>query len=102
MDAVMMDVSRVYERDQHIHIEQKSHPASSSLKRLTISSVTGAASARRGSSGTPLRVSTGAGLGSRACRANFEIAAPRLMFWPAAKPRAAAKTSSSMATVVRS
>ncbi|MGB6687149.1 MAG: hypothetical protein WBE76_04840 [Terracidiphilus sp.] len=67
----------------------------------TSSEVTRLLPGRTGSKGTPLRVFRSEGVGRKALRASEEITSPTLFPSVAAISFAAAKTSSSMARVVR-
>ena len=54
---IVMNVARIEEGDQDVDVEQSNHTHSSSRSRLTSAIVgMGAFGARRGNSGTPLRV----------------------------------------------
>jgi hypothetical protein len=99
MCHVVVNVPVIDQSDQHIDVQQKSH-GHSSRRRFTISIVTGLPPGRLGSSGTPLRVRNRRRGGSRPFLASTEITSPTLFPSLSASPLAAARTSSSMASVV--
>ncbi len=66
----MLDMGGIEQRDQYIDVEQKRH-GNSSFSWATSSGVTGVASDRNGSNGTPLRIAgVTAVLGRSPWRAN--------------------------------
>jgi len=98
---VMLHVGWVDQGDENIDIEQEASHGNSSWSWRTNSEVTRGAPGRTGSSGTPLRVQWLEGTGRIAFRASEQITSPTLLRWLAAISLAAARTSSSMARVVR-
>jgi len=101
MGPVVLNVRRINQGDQDIHIEQKPNQGNSSRSRCTSSEVTGGVPGRTGSRGTPLRVRLPDSAGRNACLASEEITAPTLFRSAAANSLAAASTSSSITRVVR-
>src|SRR3989338_11218578 len=101
MRRVVLDMRGVNQRDEHVYVEQESHPGNSSRNWFTSSGVTAAAPARTGSRGTPLRALPFCALGRSAFRVSSEITSPILLCCNAARLFAAASTSSSMERVVR-
>ena len=99
MRRIMVNVEPIDQGNQYVHIEQERH-GNSSRSRFTSSIVTGLPSGRRGSRGTPLRVLACRLRGARPFLASVEITSPTLFPSLAASPFAAARTSSSMASVV--
>ncbi len=95
----VVNVPVIDQSDQHIDIQQKPH-GHSSRRRFTISIVTGFPPGRLGSKGTPLRVRKRLCGGSRPFLASPEMTSPTLFPSLSARPLAAARTSSSMASVV--
>jgi hypothetical protein len=98
---IVLNVHRIDQRGQHVHIEQEDRYGNSSRSSFTISGVTGIAPGRTLSKGTPLRVFRPAAGGRSACRLSAQITSPMVLFCRAAKPLAAACTSSSIVSVVR-
>lgn len=95
----MSDVAGVDQCDQDVDIEQKGQ-GSSSRSRLTISNVTGLASAFAGKRGMPCRLAVGMERWSER-RASSDRISPIGRFSRSAIAFAAASTSSSMVRVVR-
>src|SRR5437016_5797541 len=98
----MLHMIGVYQGDEEVDVQQKGRQGNSSLKRFTISSVTGFPPFFAASNEMPLRT----GFALRAllvspCRASAEMISPMLLCSRSAKCRAAERTSSSMASVVR-
>jgi len=98
---VMLHMRRIDQCDQNIHIQQITRHGNSSCSCRTSSEVTLGVPGRTASRGTPFRVARAEGAGRIAFRARSEITSPTLLRSVAAISRAAAKTSSSMAKVVR-
>ena len=92
-------VRGIDERDQHIDVKQERH-GDSSRNSLTRSIVIAPSGARRGSRGTPARVSPETGL-RKASRASSDTTSPMLLPRARAMARVAAKTSSAISIVVR-
>jgi hypothetical protein len=97
--GVVSNMSRINQSDQDVDVEQKRHGDSSRMA-LTVSSVTTAWPASRGSNGIPLRVVWDRGR-CKARRARSDTTSPMLRFCWRAMALAAMSTSSSMANVVR-
>ena len=101
MRAVMLNVRGIDQGYQHIDIEQVTAQGSSSASSFTISDVTRWLSGRTLRSGIPFRVLPLGVAGRSALRASDEMTSPRLFRSVVASSLAAARTSSSMASVVR-
>jgi hypothetical protein len=99
---VVLDVCRINKGNEHVDVQQVDGHGSSSRSWLTSSGVTGVAPRRLASSGTPFRsVRPGRVPLARPCLASVEITSPTLLWSRSARCLAAARTSSSMARVVR-
>ncbi len=98
---IVLDVGRIDERDQYIHVEEEPGHGSSSWSWRTSSEVTLDAPGRTESRGTPLRVPPLEGAGRSAVLASEEITSPTVFRSEAAISFAAERTSSSIARVVR-
>jgi hypothetical protein len=99
--GVRVNVVRVDERDQNIHVEQKRRHGNSLRSRFINSGVTGVVPGLAGSNGTPFRLEPVFTVGRNAWRASSEMTSPTLLCCRSAIPLAIASTSSSMASVVR-
>ena len=101
MSAVMLHVSRIDQRDQDVHVQQKPGQSSSSRRLCTSSDVTRGAPLRTFSSGTPFLVLAEDSTGNSARLASEEMTSPTVLFSMTAISLAALKISSSMTSVVR-
>jgi hypothetical protein len=99
--AIMSNMCRVNQGDEHIDIEEKPIHGNSLPNCCTNSDVTRGVPGLTGSRGIPFRVFLPASDGHKARRARVEITSPTLFCWVAANSLAAASTSSSMVRVVR-
>lgn len=100
MGRFVMDVHRIAQGEQQIHIEKVRGHGASSRRRLTKSSVTTPASSWIGNTGRPCLAETGTCLVS-ACRARSDNTRPSVLRRCRAISLAASSTSSSRSTVVR-
>src|ERR1035437_1618033 len=100
MCPVMLDVCRVNQRYEDIHVEKESTHGNSSRSCCTNSEVTRGVSGPTGNKGTPFRVFLVESAGRSALRASKEMTSPTLFLCVAANSLAAASTSSSIASVV--
>ena len=101
MCPVVLNMCRISQGDQHVHIEQEPSHGNSSRSRRTSSDVTRGLPGCKGKRGTPLRAFPRESAGRNARLASAEITSPTLFRCVAASSRAAANTSSSIARVVR-
>jgi hypothetical protein len=101
MRAIMLNVCRIDQCDHNVDVKQIPFQSNSSWSWRTNSEVTLGAPGRTGSSGTPLRVARLDEVGRIDLRASAEITSPTLFRSVAAISLAAARTSSSIASVVR-
>ena len=99
--AIMLNMCRVNQGDEHIDIEEKPIHGNSPPNCCTNSDVTRGVPGLTGSRGIPFRVFLPASDGHKARRARVEITSPTLFCCVAANSLAAASTSSSMVRVVR-
>jgi len=97
---VVLDVRRIDQRNENIHVEQKPAHNSSSSSCFTSSEVTRGAPGRTGSSRIPLRLFWPEPAGLKAVRASAEMTSPTVFDCEDAISLAAANMSSSMAKVV--
>jgi hypothetical protein len=79
MGRIMLNLGRIEQRNQHIHVEQESRQGNSSRSWFTNSGVTAAEPGLTHSSGTPLRKSRRDFAGCKACRVSAEAASPTLL-----------------------
>ena len=100
VSMVMPHVCWIDQRYQQVHVEKKATHGNSSRSCWTSSDVTRAAPGRTGSKAIPFRVLPSDSEGRNAVRASTEITSPTLFRCEAASSFAAARTSSSIASVV--
>jgi hypothetical protein len=100
MRSLVVDVTRLKQRDEYVDVEQRDTAHGSSRRRLTSSIVSGGLPlGRRGSRGTPFRIST-LSAGSSAFLARSDRTRPAVVPRFAAISFAACSTSSSTSSVV--
>ncbi len=100
MRTIMLNVGRINQRNQRIHIQKKPTHGSLSSSCRTSSELTLEASGRTAKRGTPLRKPAPGSTGRKAFRTSEDTTSPILFFCIAANSFAAASTSSSKARVV--